>query len=63
MVENLGIVFTTAQRAIVKLEDLGIVSQTSQGKRDRVYCATDILNILGSVDKKYEKREKDGSLA
>ncbi|MDE5057016.1 hypothetical protein OZD68_05505 [Wolbachia endosymbiont of Drosophila bicornuta] len=38
--------FTTAQRAIVKLEDLGIVSQTSQGKRDRVYCATDILNIL-----------------
>ncbi|MDX5507170.1 MAG: hypothetical protein O7149_00890 [Wolbachia endosymbiont of Hylaeus sinuatus] len=46
MVENLGVVFTTAQRAIVKLEDLGIVSQTSQGKRDRVYCAIDILNIL-----------------
>ncbi len=46
MVENLGVVFTTAQRAIVKLEDLGIVSQTSQGKRDRVYCATDILNSL-----------------
>ncbi len=46
MVENLGVVFTTAQRAIVKLEDLGIVSQTSQGKRDRFYCATDILNIL-----------------
>ncbi|WP_341811577.1 hypothetical protein [Wolbachia endosymbiont (group A) of Oxytorus armatus] len=46
MVENLGVVFTTAQGAIVKLEDLGIVSQTSQEKRDRVYCATDILNIL-----------------
>ncbi|WP_353273838.1 hypothetical protein [Wolbachia endosymbiont (group A) of Ennomos erosarius] len=46
MVENLGVVFTTAQRAIVKLEDLGIVSQTSQGKRDQVYCAIDILNIL-----------------
>ncbi|WP_265043905.1 hypothetical protein [Wolbachia endosymbiont (group A) of Scambus nigricans] len=46
MVENLGVVFTTAQGAIVKLEDLGIVSQTSQGKRDRVYCAADILNIL-----------------
>ncbi|KDB19832.1 hypothetical protein [Wolbachia endosymbiont of Glossina morsitans morsitans] len=46
MVENLGVVFTTAKRAIVKLEDLGVVSQTSQGKRDRVYCATDILNIL-----------------
>ncbi|BAO99598.1 putative uncharacterized protein [Wolbachia endosymbiont of Cimex lectularius] len=30
----------------MKLEDLGIVSQTSEGKRDRVYCATDILKIL-----------------
>lgn len=44
--ENFGIAFTTAQRAIGKLEELGIISQTSQGKRDRVYCATDILNIL-----------------
>ncbi|MCM1002245.1 Fic family protein [Wolbachia pipientis] len=46
IVENLGVAFTTAQRAIMKLEDLGIVSQTSEGKRDRVYCATDILKIL-----------------
>ncbi|MDX5526995.1 MAG: hypothetical protein O7167_03860, partial [Wolbachia endosymbiont of Andrena nigroaenea] len=54
VVENLGVVFTTAQRAIVKLEDLGIVSQTSQGKRDWVYCATDILNILEEPTKMTE---------
>ncbi len=30
----------------MKLEDLGIVSQTSKGKRDWVYYVTDILNTL-----------------
>ncbi len=44
--KNLNIAFTTAQRAIEKLISLGIVSQISEGKRDRVYCATQILNIL-----------------
>lgn len=44
--EMLSVAFTTAQRIIDKLEKLGIVSQISQGKRDRVYCATDILCIL-----------------
>jgi Fic family protein len=44
--ETLGVAFTTAQRAISKLERSGIVSQVSEGKRDRVYCATDILHIL-----------------
>lgn len=44
--ENLNIAFTTAQRAIVKLEDLGIISQISNRKRDRVYCALPILSIL-----------------
>lgn len=44
--ENLNVAFTTAQRAIGKLEDLGIVRQISQRKRDRVYCATEILSIL-----------------
>jgi len=42
----LSVAFTTAQRIIDKFEKLGILSQTSQGKRDRVYCATDILRIL-----------------
>ena len=44
--ETLGVAFTTAQRAITKLENLGILSQISKGKRDRVYCATSILCIL-----------------
>lgn len=43
---SLDVAFTTAQRAIGKLEDLGIILKVSQGKRDRVYCATEILNIL-----------------
>ena len=44
--EKLNIAFTTAQRAIGKLEALGIISQVSPGKRDRVYCAVEILTIL-----------------
>lgn len=46
IIENFNVAFSTARRAIKKLEDLNIVSQTSEGKRDRVYCATDILRIL-----------------
>lgn len=44
--ETYTISFTTAQRAIMKLEELGIISQTSIGKRDRVFCALPILKIL-----------------
>ena len=43
---KLKVAFTTAQRAILKLEALQIVSEVSQGKRDRVYCARAILDIL-----------------
>lgn len=49
--ENLNVAFTTARRAIGKLEDLGILSQTSEGKRDRVFCATEILSILEEATK------------
>jgi Fic family protein len=44
--EKLGIAFTTAQRAIAKLEKLKIISEVSEAKRDRVYCAKAILAIL-----------------
>jgi ribosomal protein S25 len=44
--EKLDIAFTTAQRAIERLERLGIVQQTDAGKRDRVYCAKSLLEIL-----------------
>lgn len=44
--EKLGIAFTTAQRAIHRLELLGIVQQIGTAKRDRVYCAKALLAIL-----------------
>jgi Fic family protein len=44
--KQLGVAFTTAQRAVGKLESMSIVKEISKGKRDRVYCATAILNIL-----------------
>ncbi|MGH8218825.1 MAG: hypothetical protein ACREUT_09720 [Steroidobacteraceae bacterium] len=43
---ELGVAFTTVQRAVEKLQRLSIVTQTSERKRDRVYCATSLLNIL-----------------
>jgi len=57
--ENMNVAFTTAQRAIEKLEKAGIVSQTSQGKRDRVYCAIEILNILEEPTKIIEDLENN----
>ncbi len=44
--ERLGVAFTTAQRAVQKLEKLSIVTEISKAKRDRVYCAKAILDIL-----------------
>jgi ribosomal protein S25 len=40
------VAFTTAQRAIQRLERLGIVQQAGTAKRDRVYCAKALLDIL-----------------
>jgi len=44
--EKLDVAFTTAQRAIEKLERLEIVKQKGDAKRDRVYCAQALLDIL-----------------
>jgi Fic family protein len=44
--ERLGVAFTTAQRAIDRLESAGIVALASEGKRNRVYCAGALLAIL-----------------
>lgn len=44
--EHLNIAFTTAQRAVQKLEALDIIIPTTDRKRDRVYCAIKILDIL-----------------
>jgi ribosomal protein S25 len=43
---KLKVAFTTAQRAVDKLKDLGILKQMDKAKRDRVYCAKDIFDIL-----------------
>jgi Fic family protein len=44
--DKLGIAFTTAQRAIERLERASIVKQVGDAKRDRVYCAAALLHIL-----------------
>ncbi|HUB24644.1 MAG TPA: Fic family protein [Tepidisphaeraceae bacterium] len=43
---KLKVAFTTAQRAIERLERFGIVEQAGAAKRDRVYCAKALLDIL-----------------
>lgn len=40
------IAFPTAQRAIDKLEKAGVLKQTHSAKRNRIYCARKILDIL-----------------
>ena len=44
--KQLGVAFTTAQRAIDKLEKISIITKVNTAKRDRVYCAKSILTIL-----------------
>lgn len=44
--QRLEVAFTTAQRAVERLERRGILRQTSGAKRDRVFCAKAILDVL-----------------
>lgn len=44
--EALNVAYSTAQRGVCKLEEAGIVKQVGGNKRDKVYCATQILSIL-----------------
>ena len=44
--DKLAIAFTTAQRAIERLERARIVKRMGDAKRNRVYCATALLDIL-----------------
>lgn len=43
---QLKLAFTTAQRAIERLERIGVLQQVSESKRDRIYCARALLDIL-----------------
>lgn len=42
---KLAIAFTSAQRAIERLECARVVERVGDAKRDREYCATALLNI------------------
>jgi len=44
--ERLGVAYTTAQRAIEKLQALNILEQTNNAQRDRIYCASQLMAIL-----------------
>jgi Fic family protein len=44
--DKLGIAFTTSQRAIERLKRANIVKQMGDAKRDRLYCAAALLDIL-----------------
>ena len=43
---ELGVAYTTAQRAVERLQAAGIVSPVGAAKRNRVYCARDMLDVL-----------------
>ncbi|MCK4934215.1 MAG: Fic family protein [Simkaniaceae bacterium] len=44
--EELNIAYSTAKRGIEKLELAGIIKQVNEAKRDKIYCATEILDVL-----------------
>jgi Fic family protein len=46
LAERLEVAFATAQRAIDRLESAGIVALVTEARRNRVYCARAILEIL-----------------
>ena len=46
LARRLDVAFTSAQRAIDRLETAGIVALASEAKRNRIYCARAILEIL-----------------
>lgn len=46
LAERLGVAFTTAQRAIGRLEAAGVVALEGEARRNRVYCARALLAIL-----------------
>ncbi len=44
--ERLDVAYSTAQRAVERLVGHSILTEITNGKRSRVYCARDILDIL-----------------
>ena len=46
--ERLGVAFTTAQRAIDRLEDASVIRQVGEARRNRLYRADAVLRVLDS---------------
>ena len=46
IVNSLGLAYSTVLRAVQKLEAANILQQVGNAKRDRVYCAMDVLAVL-----------------
>jgi len=44
--QRLKVAFTTAQRAVERLEKMSVLAQVSGAKRGRVYCSRQIMDIL-----------------
>ena len=44
--QKLALAYNTVMRAIGQLRDQGIVIMTTEAKRDRVFCAKTLLDIL-----------------
>ena len=66
--KRLGVAYTTARRAIERLEEGGIVSLVGAAKRNRVYCARSVIAALemplersGSARHEFTARPQDGS--
>lgn len=55
--EELEIAYSTAERGVHKLLDANIITKVSGDKRDKVYCATRILDILEEPAKIYSDFE------
>jgi Fic family protein len=60
LASRLAVAFTTAQRALDRLESAGIVALASEAKRNRVYCARTLLEILEEPPKLGKTRAARG---
>lgn len=47
--EKLDLAFSTAQRGVDKLIESGVLVQVDASKRNRVYCAQGIMDILNAI--------------
>ncbi len=64
LADKLGVAFTTAQRAIDRLESAGIVALASEARRNRLYCAGALLAILEeppTIEKRQPARHRKHS--